>query len=60
VFWLTGMDTMIAVSPTALEIPRVAAISPAGLNFLRVGVLIVGLPLVVLMAGSLVYLKRRD
>lgn len=60
IFWLTGMDTMIAVSPTALEIPRVAAINPAGLNFLRVGVLIIGLPLVVLMAGSLVYLKRRD
>jgi hypothetical protein len=60
VFWLTKMDTMIAISPTALEVPRVAPGSDAWMNFWRVGVLIVGLPLLVLVAGSFVYLKRRD
>ena len=60
VFWLTKMDTMIAISPTALEVPRVAPGNEAWMNFWRVGVLIVGLPLLVLVAGSFVYLKRRD
>ena len=60
VFWLTKMDTMIAISPTALEVPRVSPGNEAWMNFWRVGVLIVGLPLLVLVAGSFVYLKRRD
>ncbi|HEY7115836.1 MAG TPA: Gldg family protein [Tepidisphaeraceae bacterium] len=60
VFWLANMDTMIAISPMALEVPRVEAIPDARLGMLRVGLLIVALPLMVLAAGTFVYLKRRD
>jgi hypothetical protein len=60
IHWLTKMDTMIAISPTALEVPRVAPIGDGALGFWRVGVLIIGLPLLVLVSGTLVYLKRRD
>jgi thiol-disulfide isomerase/thioredoxin len=59
-YWLAKMDTMIAISPTAFDVPRVAPLSDAALGFWRVGVLIVGLPLLVLAGGTLVYLKRRD
>jgi hypothetical protein len=60
VFWLANMDTMIAISPTALEVPRVAAMTDVARDVTRVGLLIVGLPLMVLAAGTFVYLKRRD
>jgi hypothetical protein len=60
VFWLSKLDTMIAISPSALEVPRVAPISNGVRDFWRWGVLTVGLPAMVLVAGSLVYLKRRD
>lgn len=59
-YWLAKMDSMIAISPTALDVSRVAPIGDGALNFWRVGVLIVGLPLFVLAAGTFVYLKRRD
>jgi hypothetical protein len=60
VFWLSKLDTMIAISPTALEVPRVAAISDGVRDFWRWGVLTFGLPALVLVAGAGVYLKRRD
>jgi hypothetical protein len=59
VHWLTKMDTMIAISPTALQVPRVAALSRPTVNLWR-GVMIAGLPLLVLVGGTFVYLKRRD
>jgi hypothetical protein len=60
VFWLTKMDTMIAISPTALEVARVAPGNEHWMDFWRFGVLIIGLPFLVLAAGTFVYLKRRD
>jgi hypothetical protein len=60
VFWLANMDTMIAISPSALEVPRVAPIADGTRDFWRWGVLTFGLPAMVLVAGAGVYLKRRD
>jgi hypothetical protein len=60
VFWLTKMDTMISISPTAQEVPRVESIGAGMLIFWQFGVLAVGLPALVLVGGTMVYLKRRD
>jgi hypothetical protein len=60
VFWISHTDSLIALSPTALEVPRVAQMSPVGAMLLKIGVLNVLLPLGVVAAGTLVYLKRRD
>lgn len=59
-YWLTKMDTMIAISPTALETPRVAPMSDGLVRFWHWGVLMTAMPLLVLVAGTFVYLKRRD
>lgn len=58
-YWLSNMDTMIAISPTALEVPRVVPMSNGIANFWHVA-LILGMPLLVVAAGALVYMKRRD
>jgi hypothetical protein len=60
VFWLARMEPMIAISPAAMEVSRIGPISPAALRFWRVGVLLVGLPLLVILAGVGVYVRRRD
>lgn len=60
VYWLTKMDTMIAISPTAFDVPRVSPVNEGLLNFWRFGVMIAGLPILVLAAGTFVWLKRRD
>lgn len=60
VFWLARMDTMLAISPAAMEVNRIRDIPEGQLAFLRWGVLIVGLPMAVLAAGGLVYLRRRE
>lgn len=60
VFWLAKMDTLIAISPSAMEVNRIDDMSKTALGFWRVGVLVVGLPLAVVLAGGLVYLRRRD
>jgi hypothetical protein len=54
------MDSMLAISPHALEVARVAEMSPAKLAFWRVGILTAGLPVAVVVAGLLVYARRRD
>jgi hypothetical protein len=60
IYWLAKMETMIAISPAALEVPRVnPQMSNASITVWR-GLLIAGLPLMVLGAGSMVYLKRKD
>ena len=51
---------MIALSPAALQVSRIADMSPAALGFWRIGVLLVLLPLAVLLGGVGVYLSRRD
>ncbi len=60
VFWLAKMDTMIAISPQALEVSRISAMSEASLKFWRVGVMLVALPGLVLAAGLWVFVARRD
>ena len=50
----------IAISPAAMEVSRIGPISPGMLQFWRVGVLLIGLPALVLLAGVGVYWSRRD
>jgi hypothetical protein len=60
VLWLAHEDSMLAISPHALQVARIKEMTPAALGFWRVGVFTVGLPLAVLFAGLLVYSNRRD
>ena len=60
IFWLGKMEKMIALSPSALETPRIRQISAGMLNFWRVGVLLIGLPALALVAGFAVWRSRRD
>jgi hypothetical protein len=60
VFWLAKMDTMIAISPAAMEVSRIKDMSEGTLGFWRWGFLVVGLPLAVVVAGAMVYMGRRD
>jgi hypothetical protein len=60
VFWLADMDSLVAISPAAMEVPRVKALPKIAVDGIRVYFLIVMLPLMVLAAGMFVYLKRRD
>lgn len=59
-YWAAGMDTMLAISPAAMEVNRVRPIPAGQLSFIKWGVVVGGLPAVVLLAGVFVYLKRRD
>jgi hypothetical protein len=60
VFWLAKMEKMIALSPSALDTPRIEPMSKGMLAFWRVGVLLVGLPLLALASGLLVWHARKD
>lgn len=60
VFWLANMETMIAISPSAMEVSRIAPMSDATLNTWRIGVLMILLPGLVLAAGIAMYFARRD
>jgi hypothetical protein len=60
VFWLARMETMIAISPAAMEVSRIGPMSESTLKAWRVGGLLIGLPGAVIVAGALVYLARRD
>jgi hypothetical protein len=60
IFWLARMDGMLAISPHALQVARIREMSPAALNFWRLGVMTAGLPALVVLGGLLVYTKRRD
>jgi hypothetical protein len=60
IFWLSHMDKMIALSPAALDTARIRPISPGMLNFWRYGVLLIGLPLIALCSGLMVWQKRRE
>jgi len=61
VFWLSKMDTMIAISPSAMEVSRIRGdMSKGAEGFWRIGVVLIGMPLAVVVAGTLVYLGRRD
>jgi hypothetical protein len=60
VFWLAHLEPMIAISPSAMDVSRIADMSTGMLNFWRIGVLLILLPGVVLAAGAFVYAARRD
>jgi uncharacterized coiled-coil DUF342 family protein len=58
VLWLAKMEPMIAISPAAMEVNRIENISPGVLGFWR-GVLLVGLPMLVVVAGLAMFVRRR-
>ena len=58
VYWLAGLDELIAASPRTQDIRRIEAIAPATLNTWR-WVLVGGMPAVILFAGVMVWLVRR-
>jgi len=60
VFWLSKMETMIAISPAAMEVSRIEPIKPLALRVWREGLLMIGLPMAVILAGALVWFARRD
>jgi ABC-type uncharacterized transport system len=60
VFWAAHQDTLIDISPAAMDVGRIREMTPAALNFWRVGVLLIGMPLLVLAIGAGVYVQRRD
>ncbi|HWE93680.1 MAG TPA: Gldg family protein [Tepidisphaeraceae bacterium] len=60
VFWLANQESMIALSPSAMDTSRIAAMSPGALTFWRVGILLIGLPVAALLCGLFVYQSRRD
>jgi hypothetical protein len=60
ILWLAHEDSMLAISPHALQVARIKDMSPATQNFWRVGILLVGLPLAAIASGLMVYSKRRD
>jgi len=60
VFWLARQETMISISPTAMEVSRIKEMNNGMLGFWRVGVLLVLLPALVIAAGIVVFVKRRD
>lgn len=59
-FWLAKMDTMIAISPAAMQVSRIANMSGPVLEFWRIGVLLVLLPLLVIASGVMMWVARRD
>jgi hypothetical protein len=60
VFWLAKMEPMIAISPAAMDVSRIEPMSKGGQWFWRNGVLLIGMPLLVIVAGALMYVRRRD
>ena len=60
IFWLAHQESMIAISPSAMQVSRIADMSDATLNSWRVGLLLLGLPGLVIVAGCLVFVARRD
>ena len=57
---MTGQEMWITLSADAMQINRIGPISPGMLGFWQYGVLLIGLPALVIAAGVLIFLKRRD
>ena len=60
IYWLSKQETMIAISPASMDVGRIEDISHGAQSFWRVGILLVGLPLMVIAMGAMMYLTRRD
>ena len=60
IFWLSHQEQMIALSPAAMNISRISDMSNGTLKLWHIGVLLIGLPGLVLIAGIGAYLSRRD
>jgi hypothetical protein len=60
VFWLSHQESMIKISPAAMTVSRLRSMSAPTLAFWRIGVLLIGLPGLVVLAGFGVYFARRD
>jgi len=59
-FWLAKMESMIAISPASMNVSRVQPMSEAALNAWHIGVLLVGLPGLVIVGGIVMFIARRD
>jgi hypothetical protein len=60
ILWLAHQDSMLAISPHALQVPRIKEMTPVALTFWKLGVLGLALPLAAVMCGLLVWARRRD
>lgn len=60
ILWLAHQDSMLAISPHALQVPRIREMTPAAVDFWKGGVLALGLPLATIVCGLFVYAKRHD
>jgi hypothetical protein len=60
ILWLAHEDSMLAISPHALQVARIREMTPATQAFWRLGILTAGLPLAAIVAGLMVYSRRRD
>ena len=59
IYWLAELDELIARSARTQDIRRVEQMTPGGLQFTR-WVLLLGLPLITLVAGMSVWMVRRQ
>ena len=60
IYWLAHLEPMIAISPSAMQVSRIAPMSDAAARGWDIGVLLIGLPGLVVVAGIGMYLARRD
>jgi hypothetical protein len=60
IYWLSHQETMIAISPAAMDVSRLGEMSSAAQKFWRIGVLLLGLPAAAIVAGAMVWTARRD
>ena len=58
-FWLSHQEPMIAISPAAMNVSRIREIKPGLLKFWHIGVLLVGLPGLVILTGAMAYYTRQ-
>ncbi len=59
IFWLARNEKMIALSPSAMDTTRIESIPEGKLGFLRVGLVMITLPLLAVAAGIGVWMTRR-
>jgi hypothetical protein len=59
IFWLARMEPMIAISPAAMQVSRIADMSDGLQSFVKIGMLLIPSGLV-LLAGIWMYFARRD